>query len=155
MKNLASQKSLIILIIMFFLIIRYESGQQSLAKNTLSLIQASSNSSFITILSPTNITYTDVDIPFDCQYNTELYTVWYSLDESQKIPFEEDKILTDLSPGEHKLEIIVQSLDGNIEASETIIFTIKPNPSVLVIISLSLVGIIGLGFIICAIKQKN
>lgn len=155
MKNLISQKRSIILIIIFFLIIRYESGQQSLAKNTLSLMQSSSNSSIITILSPTNSTYTDIDIPFDCQYNKEIYIVWYSLDGAQNIPFEEDKILTDLSPGEHKLEIILQSLDGNIEASETIIFTIKPNPSLLVIISLSLVGIIGLGFIISAIKQKN
>ena len=156
MKKLTSQKILIICIMIFFcLIIGFKSGQLNQAKGIISLMQISSNSSIITILSPENITYTDIDIPFECQYNTELFIVSYSLDGSQHIPFEKDKILTDLLAGEHRLEIIVQSLEGNIEASETIIFTIKPYPSFLVIISLSLVGIIGLCFIIRAIKQKK
>lgn len=156
MKKLTIQKNLIILILIFFcLSIRCGSRQLNQAKGIISLMQLSSSSSIITILSPKNITYADVDIPFNCQYNTELFIVSYNLDESQNIPFEKDKILTDLSAGEHRLEVVVQSLDGNIEASENIIFTIKPNPSFLVIISLSLVGIIGLFFIIRAIRQKN
>ena len=141
--------------IFFFLIIRVKFGQVNQAKGTISLMQISSNSSIITILSPENITYADIDIPFECQYNTELFIVSYSLDGSQNIPFEKNKILTDLSVGEHRLEVIVQSLDGNIEATKIIIFTIKPYPSFLVIISLSIVGTIGLIFIIQAIKQKN
>jgi hypothetical protein len=155
MKTLTSQKKLIILTIAFFLIIRYESGQINLAKGSLLAIQISSNSSIITIQSPENSTYADVDIPFDIQYDSELYTIIYSLDGEQNIPFEKEKILTDLTPGEHRLEIIISDLDTNILATETVIFTIKPNPSLLVIISLSIVGIIGLGFIISAIKQKN
>lgn len=154
MKKLTKITRLILFIFLFiFPIIEFESGKLNQVKGKIVLLQLPSNSTIITILSPQNTTYADIDVPFDCQYNVELFTVSYSLDGSQKIPFEKDKILTDLSAGDHLLEVYAQSIDGIMETTKTIIFTIKPYPSFLVIISLTLVGIIGLILIILAIKK--
>jgi hypothetical protein len=109
----------------------------------------------ITVLSPENTTYADVDVILSCEFNKELHKISYSLDGSPNMTFEEDKILTDLVTGDHTLTVYAQNLDGNIEASETIVFTIKPYPSFLVITSLALVGLVGLSLIIHAIRQKE
>ena len=106
---------IIFLVLFFFSIIEFELDQLNQASGTILLLQLPSSSSIITISSPKNTTYSDIDVPFDCQYNTELFTVSYSLDGSQRIPFEKDKILTDLSAGNHRLEVYAHSLDGNIE----------------------------------------
>ncbi len=58
-------------------------------------------------------------------------------------------------PGSHQLIVFAQDQTGTTKVSEPIIFTIKPHPSTLVIISLSAVGIVGLTLMIKAIKQKE
>ena len=53
------------------------------------------------------------------------------------------------------LIVYAQDQGGNEAVSETVVFTIKPYPSLLVIVSLALVGLIGLVFLVKAIKQKE
>ena len=109
----------------------------------------------VLVLSPKNTTYPDTDLVLSCQFNKEVTKTSYILDGVENITFTGDIILTDLSPGDHQLIVYAQDQTGTTKASELIIFTIKPHPSTLVVISLSLVGVIGLTLIIKAIKQKD
>ena len=109
----------------------------------------------VLVLSPKNTTYPDTDLVLSCQFNKEVTKTSYVLDGVENITFTGDIILTDLSPGDHLLIVYAQDQTETIKASEAIIFTIKPHPSTLVIISLSSVGIVGLTLIIKAIKQKE
>ncbi len=109
----------------------------------------------VLVLSPKNTTYPDTDLVLSCQFNKEVTKTSYILDGVKNITFTGDIILTDLSPGNHQLIVYAQDQTGIIKASETIMFTIKPHPSILVVISLSLVGIVGLTLIITATKQKD
>ena len=109
----------------------------------------------VLVLSPKNTTYPDTDIVFSCQFTEEVTNINYILDEQEKLTFTRDIILTDLSPGTHQLIVYDQDQNGTIKASEIIIFTIKPHPSTLVVVSLSLVGIVGLILIINATKKDR
>jgi nitrous oxidase accessory protein NosD len=109
----------------------------------------------IAVLSPENKTYSDLDIIQSCQFNEEVIKTSYSLDGFENITFTGDIILSDLSPGDHQLIVYAQNLSGDIGASETIVFTIKPDLSILVMITLGLAGIVGLGLIIQAMRQKE
>lgn len=109
----------------------------------------------VLVLSPKNTTYPDTDLVLSCQFNKKVINTSYILDGKEKIPFTGDIILTDLFPGSHQLIVYAQDQTGTTKASEPIIFTIKPHPSTLVVISLSSVGIVGLTLIIKAIKQKE
>ncbi|MCW3997276.1 MAG: hypothetical protein NWF10_01735, partial [Candidatus Bathyarchaeota archaeon] len=108
----------------------------------------------ISVLSPENTTYPDVDVVLSCQFNKEVVKVSFSLDGLVNITFSGDIILTDLSAGDHQLIVYGQDLVGNIEVSDTIVFTIKPYPSILVMFSLFLVGLFGFSLIFHAIRQK-
>ena len=109
----------------------------------------------VLVLSPKNTTYPDTDIVFSCQFTEEVTNINYILDEQEKLTFTRDIILTDLSPGTHQLIVYAQDQNGTIKASEITIFTIKPHPSTLVVVSLSLVGIVGLILIINATKKDR
>ena len=109
----------------------------------------------IDVITPENTTYADVDLVLSCEFSKEITEVSFSLDGKENVTFVGDVILTDLSAGEHQLIVYAQYLSGNIGASEVIIFTIKPYPSILVIISLAMVGLVGLCLIISAIRQKD
>jgi len=121
---------------------------------TSTLLNSNMTSLEVVVLSPKNTTYPDTDLVLSCQINKEATKTSYILDGVENITFTGDIILTDLSPGSHQLIVYAQDQTGTTKASEPIIFTIKPHPSTLVIISLSLVGIVGLTLIIKAIKQK-
>jgi len=121
---------------------------------TSTLLNSNMTSLEVVVLSPKNTTYPDTDLVLSCQINKEAAKTSYILDGVENITFTGDIILTDLSPGSHQLIVYAQDQTGTTKASEPIIFTIKPHPSTLVIISLSLVGIVGLTLIIKAIKQK-
>ena len=64
-------------------------------------------------------------------------------------------IIPDLSTGKHRLIVYAKDQFGNTGVSETVVFEIKPFPSFLVIISISLVGFIGLSLLIHATRQKK
>ena len=109
----------------------------------------------VLVVSPKNTTYPDTDIVLSCQFTEEITNINYILDGQENLAFTRDIILTDLPPGTHQLMVYALDQTGTIKTSETIIFTIKPHPSTLVVASLSAVGIVGLILIINAINQKK
>ena len=109
----------------------------------------------VLVLSPKNTTYPDIDVVLSCQFNREVTKTSYILDGVENITFTGDIVLTDLFPGSHQLIVYAQDQTGTTKVSEPIIFTIKPHPSTLVIISLSAVGIVGLTLLIKSIKHKE
>lgn len=109
----------------------------------------------IYIISPENTTYADVDIVLSCEFNKEIVFSSYSINGKENVTFTGDVIIPDLSAGGHKLIVYAQDQYGNAGVSETVVFTIKPFPSILVMISISLVGFIGLSLIIHAMRQKD
>ena len=109
----------------------------------------------IHIFSPENTTYADVDIVLSCEFNREIIQSSYTVDNKENVTFTGDVIISDLSPGNHTLIVYAKDEFGNLGVSDTVVFTIKPFPSILVIISISLVGFIGFILIINAMKQKD
>lgn len=145
--------SLVIILISTLCIIFF--GLQRIGTNYISYGEALlGNSLEIFVLSPENTTYPNVDVVLSCQFNKEVAKASFSLDGLENTTFSGDIILTDLSAGEHQLIVYGQDLTGIIEASDTIVFTIKPYPSILVMVSLFLVGLFGLSLIFYAIRQK-
>jgi len=122
---------------------------------TPTLLNSNMTTLEVVVLSPKNTTYPDTDLILSCQINKEATKTSFILDGVKNITFTGDIILTDLSPGIHQLIVYAQDQTGTIKASETIMFTIKPHPSTLVVISLSLVGMVGLILIIKAMKEKE
>jgi hypothetical protein len=143
--TLKSTTALLLLFFSFQII-----NAQQISNEDISKIQLE-----ISIIKPENKTYADVDVILSYEINKEVISTSYSLDGLGNVTISNDIILTDLSAGKHQLILYAQDQDGNVAASETIIFTIKPYPSMLVIISLSFVGLIGLVFLVKAIKQKE
>lgn len=109
----------------------------------------------IYIITPENTTYADVDIILSCEFNREISQSSYSIDGKENVTFNGDVIIPDLSTGEHRLIVYAKDQCGNTSVSETVVFNIKPFPSFLVIISISLVGFIGLSLLIYTMRQKN
>ncbi len=150
MKKLVLSLASIILLILVFFSIQTIRAQQSPDEDHLRGVPIE-----VSIIQPENTTYADVDVVLSCQISKEVTMTSYSLDGQKNVTFRGDIILTDLSAGEHQLIVFAQDQAGNSVASETIVFTIKPHPSTLVIVSLALVGLIGLTLLIKAIKQKE
>ena len=150
MKKLVLSLASIILLILVFFSIQTIRAQQSPDEDLLLGVPIE-----VSIIQPENTTYADVDVVLSCQISKEVTMTSYSLDGHENVTFTGDIILTDLSVGEHQLIVFAQNQIGNSVASETIVFTIKPHPSTLVIVSLALVGLIGLTLLIKAIKQKE
>ena len=109
----------------------------------------------IYIITPENTTYADVDIILSCEFNREVSQSSYSIDGKENVTFNKDVIIPDLSTGEHRLIVYAKDQFGNTGVSEIVVFNIKPFPSFLVIISISLVGFIGLSLLIHSMRQKN
>jgi len=141
--------SITLLLLVFF---RFQPirAQKAVNEDLISEVQLE-----ITLIKPENTTYADVDGILDYEINKEVISTSYSLDGLENVTITDDIILTDLSAGEHQLIVYAQDQGGNEAVSETVVFTIKPYPSMLVIVSLALVGLIGLVFFVKAIKQKE
>ena len=110
----------------------------------------------ITIRSPQNTNYSTPNVNVVCQFNEEILKASYCLDGNKNVTFVGDIILDALSTGEHELIIYAQDLAGNIGVSEKTLFTISdPFPTTIVVASIAMVVLFGLGIFYYRIKTKR
>ena len=82
----------------------------------------------ISILSPENKTYDTTDIPLNFTVNETASWIGYSLDGQANVTITGNITLTRLSYGAHSLVVYAKDTAGNTGTSETIYFSIGPNP---------------------------
>jgi len=103
------------------------------ATNELITIQPAANPVFsITITSPESRTYASTSVRMNVAVQPEgtvLDWIAYSLDSGTNvttIPGSSTTTINSLSPGEHYLVVYAQDNNGNVAASNTVIFTLQP-----------------------------
>jgi hypothetical protein len=112
----------------------------------------------ISVLSVENKTYYTSDVPLNVIVNEPVSQVIYSLDGQRNVTIAGNTTLTDLPEGEHTLTVFVMDPAGNIGASETVTFTIEPEPfptALVIAASGASIAIIGVGLLIYFKKRNN
>jgi hypothetical protein len=87
----------------------------------------------ITIISPTNRTYNEMDVQSIVMINEPISWLGYSLDGQETITITGNVTLAVLSEGSHYIKFNATDIVGNNGVSETIYFNIAPFPTLLVI----------------------
>lgn len=97
----------------------------------------------ITVLSIENTTYSSNSIPLNFTLNEPVSKLAYNLDNGGNITITGNMTLTDLFVGEHNLTIYAWDVTGNVQASESLVFTIAETfPMLILAIVTSSVAII-------------
>lgn len=113
----------------------------------------------IEISSPENRTYDSLDFPLDFAVNEPFSQVAYCLDGHDNTTIAGNSTLTDLSNGVHIITVYAWDTQGNVGASETIMFTVaKPAsfPTTLVpTVSVASVAVIAVGVLVYFKKRKS
>ncbi|PVX26764.1 MAG: hypothetical protein CW716_05285, partial [Candidatus Bathyarchaeum sp.] len=78
----------------------------------------------ISVLSPTNKTYSTVDIPLEISVNRFFYSTTYSLDGQVNTTVVGNTTLLGMSQGTHSIVIYIEDSPGSISALETVYFTV-------------------------------
>ncbi|PVX27020.1 MAG: hypothetical protein CW716_04445 [Candidatus Bathyarchaeum sp.] len=79
----------------------------------------------VTVLSPTNTTYTSNDVPLDFTVDEPTDWICYSLDGQSNITINGNTTLTGLTEGQHFLVVYANDTSGNTGASNTKYFTVE------------------------------
>jgi len=108
----------------------------------------------ISILSLENKTYATNSIQLNFTVNEPVTKIEYSLDGQEKVTIAGNATLTGLVDGLHNVTIYAMDTDGNIGVSETINFSIEPFPTPLVVASVILIAIVGVG-LLAYFKKRN
>jgi hypothetical protein len=107
----------------------------------------------ISILSPENATYSMPNISVNFTANEPLSWIGYSLDGQTNVTISGNTTLPELAQGSHNLAIYAKDTAGNI-TSEIIYFGTKYFPAVLVVASLTIMAVVGLGLFVYFMKHK-
>jgi hypothetical protein len=112
----------------------------------------------IEILSPENRTYDLLDFPLDFVVNEPFSQLAYCLDGHDNMTIDGNSTLTNLPDGEHNITVYAWDTEGNVGASETLMFTVaKPvvfPPTLIASVSGALVAILCVGFWVFFKKGK-
>jgi len=105
------------------------------------------------------MTYYATDIPLTFTVNEPVSWTQYNLDYKTVREIESNSTLSGLPLGSHNVTVYATDIAGNIGYSETVYFTIaeapEPFPTTLVIASVVLVAVIGLGLLVYFRKRKR
>ena len=105
------------------------------------------NPPVVFVLSPENKTYSDSNILLNVEFEEQISKMQYSLDGYENITFTEDITLSELEVGKHNVTVYAIDLAGHTGVSEIIYFSVEPFPTTLVILSVVVIAIIGLGIL--------
>ncbi|MCW4031160.1 MAG: hypothetical protein NWE80_02215 [Candidatus Bathyarchaeota archaeon] len=113
----------------------------------------------ISIASPENKTYEKSNIPLNFALNESSSQISYSLDGQENVSTIGNTTLTGLSNGEHNITIYATNDAGNVETSETIIFSIvneaKSFPVAIAVVLLALATVVIPSLAIYFKKRKH
>lgn len=112
----------------------------------------------ITILSSETQVYNTSDMPLDFAVNEAISRISYVLDGHENITVTGNTTLTGLANGDHNLTIYAIDEAGNIGVSDIVYFMVDvPElfPTTLIIASISVVAIAGLGLVVYFRKRKR
>ena len=83
----------------------------------------------ISYLSITNQTYERSNLMLNCTIDKKASWVGYTLDGKENVTITNNTVLSNLTDGQHNLIVYANDTLGNMGASQTINFTVKPPPS--------------------------
>ena len=113
----------------------------------------------VSITSPENKTYVTTNIPLKFAVNESRSQISYSLDGQNNVTIAGNTTLTSLSKGEHNLTVYAINVAGNIEGSETVIFTIannsEPFPVAIAAVLLASVAVVAPSLAVYFKKRKH
>ena len=112
------------------------------------------------ILSPQNKTYDNETIALNYAINDSFSNVAYSLDGQPNVLVSENTTLSSLPDGEHNITVYATDREGNLDSSETVIFTVAKPPESLptipvVAVSTASISVAGAGLLIYFKKRKH
>jgi N-acetylneuraminic acid mutarotase len=111
----------------------------------------------ISIASPSSMNYTTNQVALNFTVNKPFSWVGYSLDGKENVTITGNTTLTGLSSGEHRITVYAKDAFNNTGASETITFTIAPEPLPtipIIIASATIVSAVGVTLIIYLKKYR-
>jgi hypothetical protein len=110
----------------------------------------------VSVLFLGNKTYDKSYVPLIFTVNESVRKIAYSLDGKGNVTIAGNTTLNDLSYGEHNVTVYATDIAGNIGTSSTIDFNIaEPFPTALVVASVVLVVVIGIGLLVYFKKRKR
>jgi hypothetical protein len=110
----------------------------------------------ISALSVQNKTYSTSDVPLNVTVNEPVSQVTYSLDGQENVTIAGNTTLADLSIGTHNVTVYAWDTAGNVEASETITFTVTPFPTAPVAAaSVAAIAAVSVGMFVYFKKRKH
>ena len=109
----------------------------------------------ISVLSPENKTYSDSNIRLNVEFEEEISEKKYSLDGYENVTFTEDITLSDLEIGSHNITIYATDLAGHIGVSDIVYFSVEPFPTTLVLASVVIIAVVGVGILVYFKKRKT
>lgn len=109
----------------------------------------------VVLLSPQNETFSTSDVPLNFAVDNFAFQFKYSLDGGENVIIAGNATLTGLTHGYHNITVYATDKLGNIGASEPIFFTVaEPFPTVIVIASVIIVAVAGMGLLINLKKRR-
>jgi hypothetical protein len=112
----------------------------------------------ITVLSPETKTYNVSDVPLDFTVNETFSKIEYSLDAQSNVTISGNVILTGLSNGYHNVTVYATDEFGSTGVSKITRFTVEvPEhfPTTLVIASVTILAVVGIGLFVYFKKRKH
>jgi hypothetical protein len=110
----------------------------------------------VSIVSPENRNYNSSSVPLAFTLNKPTAWIGYSLDGQETIPVTGNATITGLTSGFHNITVYAKDEFENIGTSETIYFSVEePFPTTLVVASVVLVAVIGIGLLVYFKKRKR
>jgi hypothetical protein len=109
----------------------------------------------IFVLSPQNKTYDTADVPLNFTVNEHVLHIVYSVDGQENVTIAGNTTLTGLPNGDHNVTVYAVDEAGNVGASETIIFSVAPFPTTLVVASVITVPAVSISLLIYFRKRKH
>jgi hypothetical protein len=109
----------------------------------------------VSILMPENSTYAPYGVPLQFFIDEPPSWTGYSLDGQENVTVTGNVTLPELAIGQHTLTFYANDTAGNPAASETITFSVEPFPTTLIIATVMIVAVAGIGLIIYFKKRKR
>jgi parallel beta-helix repeat protein len=112
----------------------------------------------IALLSPIHQMFNESSVPLRFTVDKQVSWMGYSLDGQDNVTVTGNSTLTELTNGLHNMTVYANDTFGNEGASETITFNIdvpEPFPTILVMASVIIVAVVGIGLLVYFKKRKR
>lgn len=110
----------------------------------------------VSVVSPENRTYYTADIQLNLKVNEPDLWMRYNLDNENITEISANTTITGLSLGLHNLTVYVTDDAGNTALSQTIHFEVQePFPTIVVVASVIIVAVVGVGLLVYFKKRKR